>query len=82
MHWGPPEELYIQENGRAGRDGKMSYFTIYKSSDLNLHSTSKEMIDYCNNNSPCRHRMSLFPIMTSEKKIKLAPYLLVLEQKN
>ena len=57
IHWGLPDdiELYIQESGRAERDGKMSYSTIYKkSSDLNLHSTSKEMVDYCKNNSQCR----------------------------
>ena len=36
-------------------DEKMSFSTIYrKSSDLNLHSTSKQMIDYCKNNSQCR----------------------------
>ena len=58
IHWGVPAdaEMYVQETGRAGRDGKLSYATILKcASDLDNRYTTKHMIDYCNNESTvCR----------------------------
>ncbi len=40
--------MYIQESGRAGRDGKLSCALILKSScDLHKRFTSKQMSEYC-----------------------------------
>ena len=38
----------MQESGRGGRDGKLSYDTILKNaSDLDKRYTTQHMIDYC-----------------------------------
>ena len=50
IHWGVPAdaEMYVQETGRAGRDGKLACATILKtSSDLDKRYTTQHMIDYC-----------------------------------
>ena len=56
IHWGVPAdaEMYVQESGRAGRDGLQSCAIILKSSrDLNKRYTSEHMIEYCVNESVC-----------------------------
>lgn len=63
IHWGVPQntEMYIQESGRAGRDGKLSCAVLFKSpQDLSKHRTSKEMIDYCSNKSLVCRRQILY----------------------
>ncbi len=50
VHWGVPEdsEMYVQESGRAGRDGKISCAVLFKGPhDLDKRYTSKQMIQYC-----------------------------------
>lgn len=58
IHWGVPAdgEMYVQESGRAGRDGELACATILKSAvDLNKRYTTQHMIDYCTNKSgACR----------------------------
>lgn len=63
IHWGVPDdiELYVQESGRAGRDGKLSCALILKNSrDLDKRYVSKQMIDYCKNESTSCRRFLLY----------------------
>lgn len=58
MHWGLSQDMesYVQESGRAGRDGKQSLAILWKQSqDLNKQYTSDQMIEYCKNSFVCRH---------------------------
>ena len=58
LHWGPSDdfESYIQETGRAGRDGYLSSALLYHTGRDNrfISSTMKE---YCTNTSVCRRKM-------------------------
>lgn len=50
IHWGIPQdaESYVQESGRAGRDGKQSIAVILKKPrDLDKRYTTEQMIEYC-----------------------------------
>ena len=56
IHWGVPEdtEMYIQESGRAGRDGKLACVLLLKNAhDLDKRYASKGIINYCKS-SVCR----------------------------
>ena len=58
IHWGPAPDLenYMQECGRAGRNGQFSDALLYvKRSDLKK--VSKEMKEYCLNKSEFRRAL-------------------------
>ena len=63
VHWGVPEdaEVYVQESGRAGRDGQLACTVIMKTKrDLNSKYVSKPMIQYCANESLLCRRTILY----------------------
>ena len=69
IHWRVPEdpEAYIQESGRAGRDGKHSLAIIMrKKGDLDRRYTSEEMMEYYRNRVLC-HRVMLYQGFTDCK---------------
>lgn len=56
VHWGVASDVesYVQESGRAGRNGQVACATIFfKASDLDSRRVSKDMIDYCRNKDTC-----------------------------
>ena len=56
IHWGVPEDLeqYVQESGRAGRDGESAEAILY-SGKVGKHPT-KRMRAYLANNTMCRRK--------------------------
>ena len=62
VHWGPPEniEAYLQETGRAGRDGLHADAILYYGpGQLRKDRVSELMIYYCNNTTECRRKILL-----------------------
>ena len=56
IHLGPPSDIddYLQEIGRAGRNGKPAHAHLYLNGRFVYHSLSNEMKMYCDNNEQCR----------------------------
>ena len=70
IHWGSPEtvEEYIQETGRAARNGNPATATLYTSKSSRF--ASDTMKRYIKNNSDCRSKMLFKPfLMYSENSI-------------
>lgn len=56
VHFGPPDDLesYVQETGRAGRDGLPSLALLLIKPGTSKRHTEKSMIDYTSNSTSCR----------------------------
>ncbi len=62
--------MYVQESGRAGRNGKLSCALIlHTSHDLNKRSTSKQMIEYCTNKLGVKFCIGIFQTVTFYHKV-------------
>jgi ATP-dependent DNA helicase RecQ len=60
IHLGSPSDIesYVQQVGRAGRDGKPSYALLLHGTNL-MENSTKSLIDYCKRHDLCR-RDTLF----------------------
>ena len=58
IHWGAPDDVesYIQESGRAGRDGNASLALLLKTAvpKRPRHNIAKNMVTYQDNSKTCR----------------------------
>ena len=69
IHFGPPDDLeaYIQETGRAGRDGSTAYVTLLKTKGWKRYADDS-MTNYIENTNQCR-RKKLFSEMEGYKTV-------------
>ena len=74
IHWSPPDdiEMYIQESGRGGRDGKPSIAVLYVNNGKLRHAL-EEMKAYCKNTTVCRRALLMSSFDTSKSINKPTP---------
>lgn len=79
IHWGPPNdiELYVQEAGRGGRDGKPVTCTLYYSVwDITRNSHVEEAIKlYCENSTVCRRVQLMGEFCDQDIRTPMYPHL-------
>ncbi len=70
-HLGSPDDIesYIQETGRAGRNGDIAYCTLLKTKDWKCYVTDDCMIDYLENKQICRREI-LFSSMEGHQRLE------------
>ena len=58
IHFGPPNDIetYVQQTGRAGRDGEQAYCLVLYGKGLRRF-CDKEMLAYCENENECRRNV-------------------------
>ena len=59
FHLGPPGDVesYIQETGRAGRNGMVAYATLLKTKNWKRYIDDEYMISYLENEDVCRRKV-------------------------
>ena len=70
IHWGPPSDIesYIQETGRAGRDGDTAHASLYYAKrEISGDLVDGSMKSYCINNTYCRRHCLFSDFDTYEK---------------
>ena len=61
IHWGPPSDIeeYMQQTGRAGRDGKLSCALLFVQPSDFSRVKDHRLIQYCQNVTTCRRKLLL-----------------------
>ena len=61
IHWGPPSDIeeYMQQTGRAGRDGKLSCALLFVQPTDFSRIKDHRLIQYCQNVTTCRRKLLL-----------------------
>lgn len=69
VHFGPPESVdnYVQESGRAGRDGGQSYAILVTYRGCTRHRVSAQMKEYIQDTVRCRRKLLLQSFGTEVK---------------
>ena len=76
VHFGSPDDVesYIQETGRAGRNGSLAYATLLKTSGWKRY-VDEGMMRYLENDTECRRKM-LFSQMEGYEGVLLETFCL------